>query len=106
MEPGSQATSDQIRFTRDDNNLVITFISDPARFLTGNPSLGSAVETGQAQTILSFPGSETLRALTVTASSDVDAVPEPATWALMLVGFFGVGVAMRRRREQGLLQVA
>ena len=28
------------------------------------------------------------------------AVPEPATWATMLVGIFGVGAALRRRRDQ------
>jgi hypothetical protein len=28
-----------------------------------------------------------------------DGVPEPATWALMLAGFGGLGVAMRRRRS-------
>ena len=33
-------------------------------------------------------------------------VPEPATWAMMLVGFTGIGFAMRRRRKLGLLQVA
>jgi subtilisin-like proprotein convertase family protein len=27
------------------------------------------------------------------------AVPEPATWAMMLLGFAGIGVAMRRRRS-------
>jgi hypothetical protein len=37
----------------------------------------------------------------------VPGVPEPATWALMLVGFGGIGMAMRRRRKDGrLLQVA
>jgi hypothetical protein len=34
------------------------------------------------------------------------AVPEPATWALMLIGFGGIGVAMRRRRKPILAQVA
>ena len=34
------------------------------------------------------------------------AVPEPATWAMMLVGFAGVGAAMRRRRSIGLPQIA
>jgi len=35
------------------------------------------------------------------------AVPEPSTWALMLLGFGGMGVAMRRRRSvSGLPQVA
>jgi hypothetical protein len=30
----------------------------------------------------------------------VRGVPEPATWALMLMGFGGMGVALRRRRSQ------
>jgi hypothetical protein len=34
------------------------------------------------------------------------AVPEPATWALMLIGFGGIGMAMRRRRRPVLAQVA
>ena len=34
-------------------------------------------------------------------------VPEPATWAMMLLGFGGIGMAMRRRRRNGaLMQVA
>ena len=33
-------------------------------------------------------------------------VPEPATWAMMLVGFTGIGFVMRRRRKLGLLQLA
>ena len=34
------------------------------------------------------------------------AVPEPATWAMMLLGFGGIGMAMRRRRKPVLAQVA
>lgn len=33
-------------------------------------------------------------------------VPEPSTWAMMLVGFAGIGMAMRRRRRPGLAQIA
>jgi hypothetical protein len=33
-------------------------------------------------------------------------VPEPSTWALMLLGFGGIGMAMRRRRRPVLAQVA
>ncbi len=34
-------------------------------------------------------------------------VPEPATWAMMLIGFGAIGVSLRRRRRnEGFLQVA
>jgi hypothetical protein len=40
-------------------------------------------------------------------ASFVQAVPEPATWALMLLGFGGIGLAMRRRRRgMALAQIA
>ena len=31
------------------------------------------------------------------------AVPEPSTWAMMLLGFAGIGLAMRRRRKRAAL---
>lgn len=34
------------------------------------------------------------------------AVPEPATWAMMLLGFGGMGVALRRRRKPAVAQLA
>jgi hypothetical protein len=40
-------------------------------------------------------GSITAHITTAAASG----VPESATWAMMLVGFYGIGVAMRRRRD-------
>jgi hypothetical protein len=42
----------------------------------------------------------------ITGFIQAAAVPEPATWALMLVGFGGIGFAMRRRRRPVLAQVA
>ena len=36
----------------------------------------------------------------------IRAVPEPATWAMMLLGFAGIGFAMRRRRQPVLAQLA
>jgi hypothetical protein len=36
----------------------------------------------------------------------VQAVPEPATWAMMLVGFLGIGMVTRRTRKPVLAQIA
>ena len=36
----------------------------------------------------------------------ITAVPEPATWAMMLLGFGAAGYAMRRRRAPALAQLA
>ena len=36
----------------------------------------------------------------------VQAVPEPATWAMMLVGFGAIGFAMRRSRKRIIPQLA
>jgi hypothetical protein len=33
-------------------------------------------------------------------------VPEPSTWAMMLLGFAGIGAAMRRRRRRRFEQIA
>jgi hypothetical protein len=43
---------------------------------------------------------------TLNVQSVRGAVPEPATWAMMLLGFAGVGFAMRRRRRPVLAQIA
>jgi hypothetical protein len=50
---------------------------------------------GDAQSQTSFTG-----------NIRIAAVPEPATWAMMIVGFGAMGVSLRRRRRQVLAQVA
>jgi hypothetical protein len=46
------------------------------------------------------PGSSIFGPVTISVS--VTTVPEPATWAMMLVGFGGLGAAMRARRRQAV----
>jgi len=40
------------------------------------------------------------------SSSPVSAVPEPSTWAMMLLGFVGLGVVANRRRSRAVLIAA
>jgi hypothetical protein len=59
-------------------------------FLTsGGPQ--SLIISGRAQRFASYGGSFTLTEATAAA------VPEPATWAMMLLGFGVIGAAMRRK---------
>ena len=53
-----------------------------------------------------FGGNAPANGGVVTGNVTFQPVPEPATWALMLVGFAGIGMAMRRRRQPSLAQVA
>ncbi|HKP11380.1 MAG TPA: PEPxxWA-CTERM sorting domain-containing protein [Blastocatellia bacterium] len=39
-------------------------------------------------------------------SGQLQAVPEPATWAMMLLGFAGIGMTIRRGRKPALAQIA
>jgi hypothetical protein len=53
----------------------------------------------------SAAGSNGLR-ITATDPAATGAVPEPATWAMMLLGFSGIGFAMRRSRPRTPAQIA
>jgi hypothetical protein len=69
---------------------IASHLVDPSKFL-------HVFETGHYQDFSSYfglgPGN------TIAIFSDV---PEPATWALMLVGFGGLGLAMRARRHAAM----
>ena len=58
--------------------------------------------------IFSFDGTHPTAPIQAAIARDLDrqfglaAVPEPTTWALMIVGFLGIGGAMRRRRGPAL----
>ncbi|MEO6248896.1 MAG: PEPxxWA-CTERM sorting domain-containing protein [Sphingomicrobium sp.] len=57
--------------------------------------------TGSSSFKLNLPNSSS-----VTLFSGTGAVPEPATWAMMLLGFGAMGVSMRRRRRVTAMQIA
>lgn len=67
----------------------------PALSATGGTITGNSFEAQQIQ----GAGNRTLTG-SVSSASVTAAVPEPATWAMMLLGFGFVGSAMRRRQRQ------
>jgi len=93
----------------DVNDVAHTFIktsSDP------NPEVWALLApvflTGGSHTLF-VNGSlaPNIAAASYSGTLNIAPVPEPATWAMMLLGFGGIGFAMRGRKQNGrLLQVA
>ena len=74
-----------------------------------NLVLNGALLAANTAYTFSFGGtnSRTTTGGILTGNVSIDpAVPEPATWAMMLLGFGGIGLAMRRRRRPALAQIA
>jgi hypothetical protein len=71
----------------------------------GTPSLAINAFDGPSHEFYGFfaNGNEDL---TTPFNVTVAAVPEPATWAMMLIGFFGVGFMAYRRKSQGAVRLA
>jgi hypothetical protein len=72
-----------------------------------NLTLNTGLLTAGTMYRLSYTGNLTTAGnISGNATFTAAAVPEPATWGLMLFGFAGVGMALRRRRRPVLAQVA
>jgi hypothetical protein len=74
---------------------------------TGNNlTLNTGLLTAGTLYRLTYTGNLTT-AGNISGNATFTAVPEPATWAMMLLGFGGIGFAMRRRRRGlALAQIA
>ena len=89
------------------NQVNAYFISDGAsademsRFITATRTI-TIPETGNWQDVSDFFGQQPGFAQII---SDIDAVPEPATWALMILGFGAIGATLRRHRSMGAFAV-
>lgn len=102
---GSVDTFNSIEFLAG-NTVLATFtgsdIFDPANGDQNNPNLNPVVlfnvTDGDISGLTSIRLSSSQNAFE-TDNFAINAVPEPATWALMLLGFGAVGFTMRRRRN-------
>lgn len=96
---------DGVTFSLDNITSIDRSVSNVLTF-QGTGSFGGTLGLN---TIASTPGSfvfSTQGGTLTTFSATAVAVPEPATWGLMLLGFGGIGMAMRRRRRPALAQIA
>ena len=75
----------------------ISGFSGAGFFSVNNNFYGINLATGGA-TLIGGLGTQGITGITVAAS-----VPEPGTWAMMLLGFGAIGAAMRRRRRPALI---
>lgn len=81
---------------------------------------GAAGEGPEATSFFSFDAGAGTNTITVTGRAGANAlglsdavlfftggpVPEPASWMMMLIGFAGIGIAIRRQRRSALVQTA
>ena len=86
--------------------------SDPIEFLSSSGQVTLNLAAGDTYGFYIFStdsqggrGDIAVTPVRFEAAALAAAVPEPATWALVLGGFFGLGVALRRRRA-GLASAA
>lgn len=112
--PGSNWT-DYYKYTIDNTTSFYNPLNS-ARFATADAAFAAYSATGPLTLTFTVPTAVTF-AIADDLSSfgdnsggvslSVSAVPEPATWATMVLGFFGLGFAMRRKtRETAVAAIA
>ena len=77
-------------------------------FQLSTVGLSAGLQTITVRGTVLNPSGDASFAGTLNVTPTVGAVPEPGTWAMMLVGFGAAGVAMRRRKRSnaGAMQIA
>lgn len=66
----------------------------------------AAIDAAAAGGPFQFTGTYSLDAATGSGTFNVSAVPEPSTWAMMALGFAGIGLLAYRRRSKPALMAA
>lgn len=110
---GSVDAYNKIEFLDAMGNVLASFtgsdIFNPANGNQTDPNLNPVVRFNITGSDVSALTSLRLSATSNAFETDnftINAVPEPATWALMLLGFGAIGFGMRRRRGDDALKFA
>jgi hypothetical protein len=95
------------------NQLLLIFSNGPNESYNGSALINGGIANGDqiapatnGRITITADGGRSIVGMQLTSSANsfeidnlgtIRAVPEPATWAMMLIGFGGIGYAMRRR---------
>lgn len=91
--------SEALVFSVDGQSFTFNPVADNGLVNTFQPGQFSFIGSGAATNLLiTSSGGNGVDALVDNVAVNA-AVPEPATWGMMLLGFAGVGTALRRRRR-------
>lgn len=108
--PGTDAQSVTVSFLGIDGNLSTQIFNLSPN---GNNFFGIEATAGEQLTGLAFgnfqptgSGIQALNQVRLNLTQATPAVPEPGTWAMMLLGFAAVGSSLRRSRRSTLVQAA
>ena len=102
LDPGATVPTDTYAQIKFGGTTVLTLVGDPNNGAgLGWTLFGGNAVTAGASTTLSF-FFEDLPSYYHLDDVSVDAVPEPATWTMMIAGFALVGVAARRCRSSAV----
>jgi hypothetical protein len=84
-----------------------TVLNHDAKGYSPNPfSATFAISAGQTVDFLLIPNNGNFSYDSTQAVATVSSVPEPATWAMMLLGFCGLGFMAYRRKSKSALMAA
>jgi len=103
------ATTEQLRYSLGDEVYTTAVLNNASHGFTGWNTVSQVFTATGASQVLSFLSIGTPNGLPPIAMLDnvsMAAVPEPATWAMMLVGFVMVGSAVRYRRRNASAAIA
>lgn len=107
---GSPDPFNRIVFRRADSSVLADLTGATGLFGSTSPINGSNIARrisynfgGEKVTSIEFYSNATPGSYAFEFDRFAGAVPEPATWAMMLLGFFGLGSVVRNSRRQGKL---
>jgi hypothetical protein len=111
FDPGSSFANDIIDFHADSPKItkipglfgrsssLRLYFSDTNNLILGSTSLPQTLSLGTDNRVIFDVDGQQLQGQ-ITSLHQVGAVPEPATWVMMIFGFAGIGVLTYRRRYQ------